>query len=30
MMNSKILATVNGVAITEADVDAMVVALMQH
>ncbi len=30
MMNSKTLATVNGVAITEADVDAMVVALMQH
>ena len=30
MMNSKILATVNGVAITEADVDSMVVALMQH
>ena len=29
-MNSKILATVNGVAITEAEVDAMVAALMQH
>lgn len=30
MMDSKILATVNGVAITEAEVDAMVAALMQH
>ena len=29
-MNSKILATVNGVAITEAEVDAMVAAFMQH
>lgn len=30
IMNSKILATVNGVAITEAEVDAMVAALLQH
>ena len=30
MTNSKILATVNGVAITEAEVDDMVAALMQH
>ena len=29
-MNSKILASVNGVAITEAEVEAMVVAFMQH
>ncbi len=29
-MNSKVLATVNGVAITEAEVDSMVVSLMQH
>jgi peptidyl-prolyl cis-trans isomerase C len=29
-MNSKILATVNGVAITEAEVDAMVATYMQH
>ena len=30
MNNSKILATVNGMPITEADVDIMVNALMQH
>ena len=30
IMNSKILATVNGVAITEAEVEAMVAAFMQH
>lgn len=30
MLNSKTLATVNGVAITEADVDQMVLSLMQH
>lgn len=29
-MNSKVLATVNGVAIRESDVEAMVAALMQH
>ena len=29
-MNSKVLATVNGVTITEAEVDSMVVSLMQH
>ena len=30
IMDSKILASVNGVAITEAEVDEMVVALMQR
>ena len=30
MLNSKTLATVNGVAITESDVDQMVLSLMQH